>query len=51
VRGPNITGSTGSRGAAGPMIYRLSPLLLMITATKAVERRFLGSVLGRHDGW
>jgi hypothetical protein len=45
VCGPNITGATGSRCAAGPVIHRLSPLTPLITTPEAVEGRCLGSVL------
>jgi hypothetical protein len=45
VRGPNITGATGSRGAAGPMIHRLLTWTLLILAAEAVEGQFLASVL------
>jgi hypothetical protein len=54
VRGPNITGAVGSRGAASPVIHRLSTWMLLIIAPKAVEDRFLESVspgmMGRASG-
>jgi hypothetical protein len=44
VRGPNIPGEAGSRGAAGIVIHHLSPWTLLINAPEAVEGRFLRSV-------
>jgi hypothetical protein len=44
VCGPKITGASGSRGAAGLVIHRLSPWTLLITALEAVEGWFLGLV-------
>jgi hypothetical protein len=45
VHGPNITGAAGSRDAVSPMIHRLSPWMLLVTAPESVEGWFLGSVL------
>jgi hypothetical protein len=40
VRGPIFTGAAGLRGAAGLVIHCLSPWMLLITASEAVEGRF-----------
>jgi hypothetical protein len=42
--GGNIPGAASSLGASGPVMCRLSPWMLLVTAPEAVVGRLLGSV-------